>query len=90
MQADAVEHFLVVIGEANVFQLDGVVVRQLFRAFRALHILAGQHLRHLAHDGRYLGDVVGVGKGGDQRLHDAERKHDDRQKCFCRQRAVHI
>ena len=84
------EYFLVVIGEADVFQLNGVVGRQLFRAFRALHILAGQHLRHLAHDGRYLGDVVGVGKGGDQRLHNAEGQNDDREKRLRRQCAVHI
>ena len=40
-------------------------------------------------DGLDLCNVVGVGEGGDQRLHDAEGKHDDRQKCFCRQCAVH-
>ena len=90
MQADTVEHFLVVIGEADVFQLDEVVRRQLFCAFRALHILAGQHLCHLADDGVDLRNVVGVGEGGDQRLHNAEGEDDDRQKCFRRQCAVHI
>ena len=90
VQADAVEHFFVVIGEADVFQFDGVVRRQLFRRRRALHILTGQHLCHLAHDGRYLGDVVCVGKGGDQRLHNTKGEDNDRQECLCRQCAVHI
>ena len=84
------QYLLVVIGKADIFQLDGVVRRQLFRTFRALHIFAGQHLRYLADDGRDLCDVVGVGEGGDQRLHNTERKHDDRQKCFCRQCTAHV
>ena len=90
VQIGSVQYLLVVIGKANILQLDGVVGRQLFCAFRALHILAGQHLRHLADDGFDLCNVVGVGEGGDQRLHNTERKHDDSQKCFCRQGAVHI
>ena len=79
VQIDSVQYLLVVIGKADILQLDGVIGRQLFRAFRALHILAGQHLRHLVHDGLDLGDVIGVGKGGDQRLHNAEGQDDDRQ-----------
>ena len=90
VQADAVEHLFIVIGEADVFQLDGVVRWKILRFLRALHILAGQHLRHLADDGLDLYNVVGVGEGSDQRLHDAEGKHDDCQKCFCQQGAVHI
>ncbi len=62
MQIDSVQYLLVVIGKADILQLDGVIGRQLFRAFRALHIFAGQHLRHLVHDGLDLGDVIGVGK----------------------------
>lgn len=55
-----------------------------------LHILAGQHLRYLVHDGLDLGDVIGVGKGGDQRLHNAEGQNDNRQERLCRQSAMHM
>ena len=89
IQADTVEHFLVVVGKADILQLDGVIDRQPFHHRWTLHILTGQHFRHLADDGFDLCNVVGVGGGGDQRLHDAEGKHDDCQKCFCRQGAVH-
>ena len=37
-----------------------------------------------------LGDVIGVGKGGDQRLHNAEGQNDNRQERLCRQSAMHI
>ena len=90
VQIDSVQYLLVVIGKADILQLDGVIGRQPFRRPWALHILTGQHLRHLAHDGRYLGNVIGVGKGGDQRLHDAEGQNDDREKRLRRQCAVHI
>ena len=90
VQIDSVQYLLVVIGKADIFQLDGVVRRQLFRTFRTLHILAGQHLRHLTHDGRHLRDVIGVGKSGDQRLHNAEGQNNDREKRLRRQCAVHI
>ena len=49
-QIDSVQHHLVVIGKADILHLDGVIGRQLFRAFRALHILAVQHVRHLSDD----------------------------------------
>ena len=48
------------------------------------------HLRHLTHDGRHLRDVIGVGKSGDQRLHNTKGEDNDRQDCLCRQCAVHI
>ena len=79
MQIDSVQYLLVVIGKADILQLDGVIGWQLFPRRRALHILTGQHLCHLAHDGRHLRNVVGVRKGGDQRLHNAEGQDDDRQ-----------
>lgn len=90
VQIDSVQYLLVVIGKADILQLDGVIGRQLFRAFWALHILTGQHLRHLADDGLDLYNVVGVGEGGDQRLHNAEGQNDDREKRLRRQCAVHI
>ena len=90
VQIDSVQYLLIVIGKADILQLDGVIGRQLFRGFRTLHILAGQHLRHLTHDGRHLRDVIGVGKSGDQRLHNAEGQNNDREKRLRRQCAVHI
>lgn len=68
----------------------GVVGRQPFHRPWTLHILAGQHLRYLVHDGLDLGDVIGVGKGGDQRLHNAEGQNDNRQERLCRQSAMHM
>ena len=36
-----------------------------------------------------LRDIVRVGKGGDERLHNAEEQHNDRQERLSRQRAAH-
>ena len=90
MQADSVQHLLVMIGKADVFQFDGVIRRQRFRLFRTLHLLAGKHLCHFTDNNFDLCNVIGVGKSSDQRLHNAERKHNDRQKGFCRQCSMHI
>ena len=89
-QADAVQYLLVMVGKPYMFQLDGVIGGQFFGFFRAMHILARQHLRHLTDDDTHLCDIVGIGKGGDERLHNAEGKHDDGKECLRRERAMHI
>ena len=78
------------VGKADIFKLDGVVRWELLRPLRALHILKGKDVRHLADDGRHLRDIIGVGKSGDERLHDAEGQDNDRQKGIGRERAVHM
>ena len=84
------QHLLVVIGKADVFQRNGIIAWQLFRRLRALHIFAGEHLRHISNDGIDLCNVIGVGESGDRRLHNSKGEDNDRQKCLCRQYAVHI
>ena len=84
------QHLLVPVGKAHPFQRNGAVCRQLRGRSRALQLLLLQNVRRLAHDGAHLGQIVGIGKGGQQGLHHAEGKHDDRQKVLHRQAPVHI
>ena len=44
---------------------------------------------HLADDGTQLGQIVRIGIGGDQGLHDAEGEHNHRNQLVRRQAAVH-
>ena len=72
MQINAVKHLFIVIGKADVFQLDRVIARQLYGFLRSLHILAGKHLGYFTDNGAYLRYIIGIGESGHKRLHYAE------------------
>ena len=83
------ERFFFTIGKADVLQLDGVVLWPGGGSSGAVQILLLQNVRHLADDGTQLGQIVRIGIGGDQGLHDAEGEHNHRNQLVRRQAAIH-
>ena len=86
LQVDAVKHFLLMISEGHIFELNILGLRLAGRGVRALHVLQRQQRCHLTDDGTQLCKIIAVRHDSDERRNQANGKKNDLNERTCVQR----